>query len=350
VNAHIAMAFTSQLENVSSRRPARIRHAFAHATTDVPICPLCGSSKNNHAFQDSGCALRVCNVCELFFVHPYPASAQQHEQVSSGEYADIELLDCERRYQGERLYYDRHFSAIAEECVGATSLLDVGCGTGHLLERFAERQDMRRLGIELNSQAARYARRITGCDVREIPLEQFQSGEKFDAITMINVFSHIPSFDGMFRSLRALLRPGGKLILRTSEMSVQVSRWNQLHWGIPDDLHFLGLRTIDFICARYGLEVVRRVQTPYENELFRASRWKQMGRSKLLNLAKTAGVHIPGVLPGLQKLYSAALGQRLYISLIVLKPSPAADSSLVRAINAGGCMRGESGKAYTNAR
>jgi SAM-dependent methyltransferase len=318
------MALSTHLGSITFRRGHRVEATVARSTMATPICPLCESDKTNHAFKDSGCALRVCNVCDLFFVYPYPASTQQHKQVSSGEYANIELLDCERRYQGERLYYDRHFSAIEEESVGADSLLDVGCGTGHLLERFARHRNLLRLGIELNSQAARYARCMADCDVRELPLEQFRTDKKFDVITMINVFSHIPSFDGMFRSLRAALNPGGKLILRTSEMSRQVSRWNQVHWGIPDDLHFLGLRTIDFICAKYGLEVVRRVQTPYEDELFLESRWKQTGRSRLLNLAKTAGVRLPGILPALRKLYTAGLGRRLYVSLIVLKPLPAA--------------------------
>ena len=87
---------------------------------------------------------------------------------------------------------------------------------------------------------------------------------------MINVLSHIPSFDGMFRSLRAALRPGGKMILRTSEMSARVSRWNQLHWGIPDDLHFLGLSTLDFLCAKYGFTIARHIRMPFEEEFFLA--------------------------------------------------------------------------------
>lgn len=348
MNALITMALATYTGNIGSRRGHRIGTTVARSAIATSICPLCGSDETNQAFKDSGCTLRGCSVCELFFVSPYPESAQQHAQVSSGEYADIELLDCERRYQGERHYYDRHLSSIAEECSGATSLLDVGCGTGHLLELFEGRSNMRRLGIELNSQAARYARRTARCEIREIPLEQFQSEEKFDVVTMINVFSHIPSFDGMFRSLRAALNPGGKVIVRTSEMSRQVSRWNQVHWGIPDDLHFLGLGTIDFICARYGLEVVRRVQTPYEDELFLTSRWKQMGRSKLLNLAKTACVHIPGVLPGLKTLYSATLGERLYVSLIVLKPSPTANSWSVRGMNTGDSMDRKPGVSQTH--
>lgn len=282
-------------------------------------CPLCESLDTEKAFTDNGCVLRVCNECELFFVDPYPCGNEQHAKVSIGECLDIELLDCERRYEGERLYYDRHLSLIAEECESATSLLDVGCGTGHLLERLSRNPRLRRTGIELNSQAARMARHVAGCDVLEVPFEEFRSERKYDVITMINVLSHIPTFDGMFRSLRAALKPDGKVILRTSEMSRNVSRWNQIHWGIPDDLHFLGLATLDVLCAKYAFMIERRIRTPYEDELFRRSRWQQMGRSKSVNAIKRVVVRIPGALGTIKALYSAALGRKFYVSFIVLK-------------------------------
>jgi SAM-dependent methyltransferase len=304
--------------------PAQAVHEIARA---MPRCPLCSSIDTENAFKDGGCALRVCKVCDLFFTHPYPESGRQHEIVHSGEYSEIEILDCERRYQGERLYYDRHFPFIEEECEGAASLLDVGCGTGHLLERLGKRPGLRCSGIELNSQAAEFARRVSGCEVCEVPFEEFRRERQFDVITMINVLSHIPSFDGMFRSLRAALRPGGKVILRTSEMSPRVSRWNQLHWGIPDDLHFLGLRTLDFLCAKYGFAITRHIRTPFEEELFRTSRWRQVGRSPLVNAIKAAGVHIPGALPAMRRLYTATLGRRLFVSFIVLTPIASNGSS-----------------------
>jgi len=285
-----------------------------------PVCPLCGAADTQTAFSDNGRELRACRVCELFFVHPYPASDRQYERVASGDYNEIDLLDCERRYQGERLYYERHFPLIAEESRCATSLLDVGCGTGHLLERFAANRAMHRVGIELNPQAAQFARSISGCNVLEVPFEHFHAERAFDVITMINVFSHLPSFDGTFRALRAALAPGGKVLLRTSEMSRRVNRWNQLHWGIPDDLHFLGLGTLEFLCAKYGFTVTRHIRTPFEEELFRRSRWRQMGRNPGLNLVKRAALRAPGALPTLQKLYTATLGQRLFVSFIVLEP------------------------------
>jgi SAM-dependent methyltransferase len=291
-------------------------------TWAVPVCPLCARRDNMRAFSDNGYELRACAHCGLFFVDPYPRVQNRHHEVMSGELEGIELLDCERRYQGERLYYDRHFALIEEECRGAASFLDVGCGTGHLLERLSARIGSCRMGIELNAQAASFARRVAGCDIMEIPIEEFRAGlqanDRFDAIAMINVFSHIPSFDGLFSALRGALAPGGKVILRTSEMSRRVSRWNQLHWGIPDDLHFLGLGTLDFLCRKYGFEVRRHLRVPYEDELFRRSRWLQMGRRAPINLIKKTGVRLPGALPAMKSVYRAALGGRLFVSFIVL--------------------------------
>jgi SAM-dependent methyltransferase len=311
------MASADQLRG-SDSTPLRQRQLARDAAQAIPCCPLCGSSATRQTFTDSGCALRVCAVCELFFTQPYPDSGLQHAMVHSGEYSAIEILDCERRYQGERHYYDRHFRFIEEECAGAASLLDVGCGTGHLLERLQARPGLRCTGIELNAQAAEFARRVSGCEVLEVPFEQFRGGQRYDVITMINVLSHIPSFDGLFRSLRTALTPGGKVIIRTSEMSARVSRWNQLHWGIPDDLHFLGLGTLDFLCAKYGFAIMRHIRTPFEEELFRRSRWRQVGRSSFVNALKAASVRIPGMLPAMKRAYAATLGQRLFVSFIVL--------------------------------
>lgn len=281
-------------------------------------CPLCGSAATIHRFSDAGSDVRMCSVCELFFVHPRPVSAEHHRRVSSGRYPGIELLDCARRYEGERLYYDRHFDLIAGASEGARSILDIGCGTGNLLERFSVRPDCYRLGIELNPVAARMARRAAQCEILELPFENFRSDRKFDVITMINVFSHISSFDAAFRSLRAALAPGGRVILRTTEMSRRVSRWNQVHWGVPDDLHFLGLNTLAYFCQKYGFTISRHVRMPFEDELFRRSRWEQMGRNRLHNAVKRIVTRIPGALAAARFLYSAVLGQRLFVSLIVL--------------------------------
>ncbi|HUO33986.1 MAG TPA: class I SAM-dependent methyltransferase [Candidatus Acidoferrum sp.] len=310
------MASARSFSNPASAVSVSVRTADGRIE---PACPLCGSASTRFAFRDAGCSLRACRNCDLFFVFPYPESSRQHSQVSRGRNDEIEILDCARRYQGERLYYDRHFQLIAEECVGASSFLDVGCGTGHLLERLSAMRAFHLAGIELNCQAAAFARRVSACEIFEAPFEQFRSDRKFDVIALINVFSHIPSFSGLFASLRSLLAPGGKVLIRTSEMSPRASRWNQMHWGIPDDLHFLGQRTLEFACRQYGFRIARRIRVPFEEELFLRSRWQQAGRRRLVNAVKFAGLHIPGALPLMKCAYTSLLGQRLFVSFIVLQ-------------------------------
>ncbi len=323
-------------QRLQTASPARERDSVCASI----FCPLCLSSATSHAFRDAGCEVRACSHCGLFFVHPYPRGPEQHRRVESGEYPEIELLDCSRRYEGERFYYDRHFDVIAEQCDGAAAILDVGCGTGNLLERLADRVPCHRLGIELNPSAARTARKVAKCDILEVPFETFRSARKFDVITMINVFSHISSFDAMFESLRLALAPGGRVILRTSEMSRRVSRWNQFHWGVPDDLHFLGLNTLDFLCAKYGFTVASRLRVPFEDELFRRSRCRQMGRSGWHNAIKRTALRVPGALRLARNIYAAALGERLFVSFIVLvarsEDAPKSPSGIASVLKRGG--------------
>ncbi len=326
------MAFADRIRDSEAERPCASEPEIG-AAPGAPSCPLCTNQKTKRAFRDNGRSLEMCSMCGLFFVHPYPAGSRQHACVSSGVSNEIEILDCARRYRGEQLYYRRHLREITEECSGAESLLDVGCGTGYLLQSLASQPNLYTAGIELNAQAARFARRVSGRPIYETPFEEFRSDRKFDVIALINVLSHVPSFDGMFRSIRAALRPGGKVILRTSEMSGNVSRWNQVHWGIPDDLHFLGLTTLDFICAKYGFVIQRHIRTPFEDELFLRSRWEQVGRNRLHNFVKSAGIRIPLMLPALRQLYAATLGNRLFVSFVVLAPlrtTPAISTTMGR--------------------
>ena len=291
------------------------------ACSALPVCPLCKAQDNEERFVDHGYSLRLCHMCELSFIHPYPEIDAQHRRVSVGQYEEIELLDPSRRYLSEIAYFKRRFPMIAEECRGARSVLDVGCGTGHLLERLSVFPELHRQGLELNAAPAEYARRVANCEIHQIPLEEFKANSKFDVITMINVFSHIPTFDGLFNSARSLLQPGGKLILWTSEMGRGATRWSQFVWGIPDDLHFLGLRTLDFACQKYHFKITRRTRIAYADEVFLPSRWKQAGRSRFRNTIKYAVAATPLALPALKVLYNALVGKELFLSFIVLTPA-----------------------------
>ena len=286
----------------------------------MPTCPLCGRQESDHAFFKKGYDLRCCRSCELFYIYPYPGVDEKHGHVSGYEYKEIEVLDVTRSY-AEAKHGDVFLEDVLGDCSQARSVLDVGCGTGYLLERLGVYPHLRRVGIELNHERAEFARKVAGCKIFEIPVESFDTHDKFDVITLINVFSHIPSLDSLLTGLRGLLSSNGKLIIRTSEMRRGVNRWAQFSWGIPDDIHFLGMGTLDYIRKRYNFCVDQHVMLPFAQKAFQANRWKAKGRSTAMNLLKQVVVYMPFAMPLLRRTYKLIAGDKFYLSYIVLTVS-----------------------------
>ena len=284
-------------------------------------CPLCGSQKHAPLFRQNGYTLVQCEACDLSFIHPYPKNVKQHhEAVAEYDYAGMEVLHCARQYANERLFYDRYFEQIRRECAGASAILDVGCGCGHLLERFAEYPQLERVGIELNRERARFARRVAGCEVLEVPIEEFESARHFDVVTLINVLSHLPNIGQLFDRLRCLLTERGKAILKTGEVKRDVKRGAIFDWEFPDHLQFLGWRTMEHVSARYGLRIEKHLRVPLSSERFARSTWSMRGRSGLRNIMKREIARLPFALPLLERFYKTIHNDSISSSFIVLRP------------------------------
>ena len=123
-----------------------------------------------------------------------------------------------RHYQSNIRYYERFFPLVSQECEGASSLLDVGYGTGRLLELCGRLPGLDRVGIELNRDRAQFAREKAQCEIVEVPIQAFQPGRSFDVITLMNLFSHVPDLDGFFAAVKGLLSDQGKVILKVGEL------------------------------------------------------------------------------------------------------------------------------------
>jgi len=286
-------------------------------------CPLCGNVGGDKQFDEAGYEVRRCPACGLFFIHPYPADARkQHERVTDYDYEELDVEDVGSKYRAEVRVYEGLFDMIEEQTRGATSILDVGCGAGHLLERLGRLdRDLHRVGIELNKERAAMARRKAGCDVYQVPVEEFLSDETFDVITMINVLSHIPDLDALFKALRSLLGRKGKLILKVGELAADVRRGDLFEWGVPDHLHFLGFPTMDFICRKYGMRKLMHRREPYSHYFFSRSRWRAPARGRLRHTVKAVVAGVPFMLPLLARAYDQRHGGRVVSSFVVLAPS-----------------------------
>lgn len=97
-------------------------------------------------------------------------------------------------------------------------VLDVGCGTGAVIELLHEKyHNAHYVGLDLTPDmiAVAQAKSLNGCefvvgDAEDLPFP----ANSFDAVLPSNSFHHYPNPEKFFAGVARVLRPGGRLILR----------------------------------------------------------------------------------------------------------------------------------------
>lgn len=116
--------------------------------------------------------------------------------------------------------HDRVCRKLGLDLTPGSRLLDVGCGWGSMAIHAATQYDAQVVGITISAEQAELAReRVAAAGVSdrvEIRLQDYRdtSGETFDAISSIGMSEHVGKarLDDYFETLRALLRPQGRLL------------------------------------------------------------------------------------------------------------------------------------------
>ncbi|MGN1019653.1 MAG: class I SAM-dependent methyltransferase [Aristaeellaceae bacterium] len=146
-----------------------------------------------------------------------------------------------------------------------SDLLDAGCGTGAMLSLFLrDCPGKRYTGIDLSGKmiAAALSKRLDGVrfvtgDCENLPF----ADDSFDVVTCSMSFHHYPNPDQFFQSLRRVLRPGGRLILRDMASGSPLVMWLINHVEIPlinhvlrkGDVHAYSREDLQGLCQASGL-------------------------------------------------------------------------------------------------
>lgn len=145
-------------------------------------------------------------------------------------------------------------------------LLDVGCGTGPMIELLSkEYPDLRLTGLDITPGM------IEAAQAKGIPNTTFVVGDSedlpfedgsFDAVICANSFHHYPNPQAFFDGVKRVLRPGGRLVLR-DYTSADWIVWLMNHVEMPlanlfghGDVRGYTLKEMRAFCARSGLKIM----------------------------------------------------------------------------------------------
>ena len=177
-------------------------------------CPLC-QSESNFVFEAKGFPVRDCAVCRHRF-----AEVVAGENHTAQTYDDSYFTGGGAGYsdylaEGEMLCKrGGDYAKILSKYTETGTMLDVGAAAGFILKGFVE-NGWRGIGIEPNRRMAKFGGESLNLQILNGDLENFQTGQKFNLISMIQVVAHFHNPSRAFQNAFDLLEPNGFLFVET---------------------------------------------------------------------------------------------------------------------------------------
>lgn len=138
-------------------------------------------------------------------------------------YDDFSTTYDRPRGEGYHALIDRLESGPVIEAARGKRVLEIGCGTGLILERIARAGAERAIGIDLSpsmlAHASRRGLQVVRASATALPFED----ASFDVVCSFKVLAHVPEIELALAEAVRVTRPGGHLFLEL------YNRWS-LRW------------------------------------------------------------------------------------------------------------------------
>jgi SAM-dependent methyltransferase len=251
-------------------------------------CYNCGSSASRPYDSENGYDLRKCQQCGLLYVNPRPADEVITESAKTGKHEGDNVLDVTGAYSdGKEARQRRILADLFQGEKAAGDWLDIGCGFGEFLGALQSvfGDGLRARGLEPNVAKIETAGR-RGLNVSDFDLRTHN--EKYDIVSVLNVYSHLPDPVETLGQWARLLRPGGQFVIETGD-SCELPPWRHTKpYSLPDHLSFASEEIVSGILRRLGFEIAAVVKEPSYPDLKAGYAVRQM--IKLLVPGKRANL------------------------------------------------------------
>jgi len=229
--------------------------------TDGP-CPVCGSARRRLMFRREDLVGGVsgefsmvrCLDCDTAYLNPRPASNNDLVALYPPQYDQFtkpiaEETTAIRRL--ERSYgLQKRFALLKRRLPRGGRLLDIGCATGDFAYHVSRQPAWEAECTEPNPGAAAIARERHGLKVFQGFIEDLDiAAGRYDAVTLWNVFEHMPSPSMALRAIHRALRPHGWLVLHTPHLDSLEARLFGKWWIGYEVPRHLVLFTRASLCA-----------------------------------------------------------------------------------------------------
>jgi SAM-dependent methyltransferase len=231
---------------------------------EILKCYNCGSIENRFYAEENGFILVKCINCGLLYVKNRPDDDKILSDTKKGLIEGDKSLHVTLKYNADKInYYKVILNDLFSSSFGTIhTWLDIGCGHGEFMKTLEEVSSEKIIikGNEPNVKKQESARN-RGLDVEYFEIESHNS--KYDMISMLDVYSHLPDPVLYLNKLKSLLNPRGEILIETGDTSDFTAKEQVGPFCLPDHLSFASERIVVNILERLNFEIVCIKKYPY---------------------------------------------------------------------------------------
>lgn len=233
-------------------------------------CPVCGSKDYafylhtaDHFFTKESFDLVKCNACEFVFTNPIPDPEILDTYYNTSEYLSHQpdrknLMN--RIYGIVRTINIRKKYRLVSSYIKQANVLDIGTGTGHLLNHFKHKR-WETTGIEPNEHARTYATNQFDLNVMDEKEIELLDNDHFDIVMMWHVLEHVLDLHERIRQIKRVMNKKGYLFIAVPNIdSPDYKKYNE-YWAaldVPRHLNHFSEHTIKQLLQAHKLNIVAK--------------------------------------------------------------------------------------------
>lgn len=229
---------------------------FSNEFTEHRNCPVCDSSNELEIFLKEGGRYVKCKDCDMVYINPVfkdSALKTYYEQNHSLQ-SEIVETNLDDFYVN---IYSQGIKSIKKINSKASNILDIGCSSGVFLD-IAKSKDLETYGLELNKIEYKFAQK-KGHTIYNDLLENISFENKFDSITMWDVFEHLKDGKYYLNLMKKHLSKNGVIFLQvpsSDSLAAKILRESCNMFDGLEHVNLYGIKTIKKLANICGLEVL----------------------------------------------------------------------------------------------
>jgi len=230
----------------------------------IANCYNCGAQECIFYAEENGFSLVKCSSCGLLYVQERPDDKEIDQAHKQGKHSGLKDLEVTGVFSDQKIakYLVVLEDVFKGELGDNKTWLDIGCGHGEFIvavQQYSQGKVSVR-GTEPNVHKQKSAQE-RGLNVGFFDIQTHE--DKYDVISLLNVYSHLPDPPAFLKSLKTLLNAGGELVLQTGDTADFTAEEHYRPFDLPDHLSFASERIVTDILSRSGFAILSISKYPY---------------------------------------------------------------------------------------